>query len=101
MKYSWDELLRVLQPQLISKPSFKFSSEATSFGGPEQAEAAEEINVDWGSKTNRNGKEENTTICEGTKKIGRMTKGNAHENNGDLRLITLQSIKFDMWGIKL
>ena len=82
MKYSWDELLRVLQPQLISKLSFKFSSDATSFGGLVQAEAAEEINVDWGSKINRNGKEENTAICEGTKKIGRMTKNKCTcENN--------------------
>ena len=88
----------MLQPQLISKPSFKFSSEATAFGGPEQAKAAEEIKVDWESKTNMNGKEENKAICEGAKKRRMTTK--THENSGTQptllpSLITLQSIAFD------
>ena len=91
MKNSWDELLFVLQPQLISKPSFKFSSEATAFGGPEQAKAAEEIKVDWESKTNMNGKEENKAICEGMKKR-RMTKS---KSTGEQRNTVNAAFPFD------
>lgn len=61
----------MLQLQLMSKPSFKFSSEATSFGGREQTETAEEINGDRGSKTNMNLKEESQVIRKGAKKIGK------------------------------